>query len=167
MFQHPLNKLQMSPAMQALVTVAENLLISAIIAALIAGAQYLSANQRVDVPSLLWIVGIAAGLSIGHGIAMFFVAKGQAPLGDALDSFVAQLQVRAPVPTQPMVSRAVTTPAANVVLPPGSSPIPPRASAVFAQPVPGTALSGTTSMSHISFGDTNAMPAVQPPTTGA
>ncbi|HET8911199.1 MAG TPA: hypothetical protein VFN23_07040 [Ktedonobacteraceae bacterium] len=156
MFQHPIKKLELSPSAQALIATAESLIISAVIAALIAASQYLSSNQQVNFSALLWIAGVAALLSLGHGIAAYFVAKGNQPLGEALDTFVSQVQTR--IPAQPIsqgrTSAAIT--AVRTSTPPQPILYPP----VQAAP---PALSTINLADTRHFGDTGVMPTTQPP----
>lgn len=164
MFQHPLNKLQMPPALQAILAMAESLIISAIIAALVTASQYLSANQQVNLPALLWMAGVAAGISLGHGVAAFFIAKGQQPLGQVLDAFIDQIQARLPQQSNtaqppkvqsPILPTTQTIPVALPVSPPAQQ------ASQFRSPLPAVNLANPMSTRH--FGDTNIQKTVQPP----
>jgi hypothetical protein len=186
MFQHPVQKAQYAPLLQALITLGENLLLSAALAILLAAAQYLSANQQINWPVLGYVCLVAGGLSVAHGLASFFIAKGYVPLGNALAADVDLLAQRLsapapsalPSPLTPVsaVSEAdvASPPPVPVVREPQPLILMPRTQTVVSAVPPGQqAIPQTPSTATRSFYDTGVVPVVgtggnsqpnQPPT---
>lgn len=87
---------QLSPGQRALLKFLQSLFIGALLAALLAAAQYLAAPGQINWTTL-GIVALTAGvLSIAHGIAKFITAQGDVylPLGNAIEQIIQEIERR-------------------------------------------------------------------------
>jgi uncharacterized membrane protein len=96
LFQKAAANLNLTPGERALLKTLQSLLITAIIAGLIAGATYLNNPEPINWQHLGYIVIIAIVFSFAHGIAKFITAQGDTPLGVAIESVVEGVEKRLP-----------------------------------------------------------------------
>lgn len=189
LFSRAWQNLPLSPGERAFLKLLKGWLFTAIGVGLIAGAQYLTNNQQVNVWALAWITGGAIGLSVLTALDKYFTAQGDLPLSVMTEAVTQRLQSALPgIVAQHIASLPQAQPTSQQRVQPQQAPQPiAMPPAPFAPPVPQVTYSGPQNMttssnpqmqqqpfppsgtvagnySGLSFGDTSSVPAVQPPT---
>ncbi len=76
----------LTPAQRAFLKVFQGLVITAVTAGLLAGAQYVATNGTINWHNLLYLVLGAIVVTLGSGLSKYFTAQGDAPLAMVTDN---------------------------------------------------------------------------------
>lgn len=107
LFQRAFANHNLTPGERALLKTLQSLIIGAIISALFAVASFLSKPGTIDIHDLLYVVIIALIFSLAHGLAKYFTAQGDTPLGAAIEAVTDAAEKRIPA-SQPPTSQPPT-----------------------------------------------------------
>ncbi len=88
--------LNLTPGERAILKTLQSLFITALIAGLIAAAQYLTAPGEVNWTAVGYAVVIAIIFSFAHGLAKYVTASGDLPLGSALEAVTSAAEQKLP-----------------------------------------------------------------------
>lgn len=107
LFQRAMANLNLTPGERALLKTLQSLIITAIISALLAAASLLNVPGSINIHDLVYVVIVALIFSLGHGIAKYFTASGDTPLGAAIEAVTEAAEKRIP-PVPPPTSQPPT-----------------------------------------------------------
>jgi hypothetical protein len=135
-FQRAWQNLPLSPGERAFLKLLKSWLFTAIGVGLIAGAQYLTNNQQINVWALAWITGGAVGLSLLTALDKYFTAQGDLPLSVMTEAVTQRLQGALP---GLIAQHIATMPQAQPVAQPVARPVAPQAPIAPAMTLPAPA----------------------------
>lgn len=156
LFQRAANQLNLTPAERALLRLIKTWLMTAISAGVIAGAQYLFANQQVDFVKLAYATGGALLLSFLMSAEKYYSAVGDLPLAVATGAVMSKVEQA--LPQEPA---AQVTPVASVQPVATAGTTFPASVTLAATPASALVAQNANVLGQIHFGDTGIVPAVQ------
>lgn len=95
LFQRAAQQLPLSPGERAFLKALQTLCIGAVISVLVTASQLLVGDGAIDWRKAGYILLLTFLFSLGHGLAKYFTAQGDAPLGQALEQVTSAAERRA------------------------------------------------------------------------
>ncbi len=166
-FQRAWQNLPLSPGERAFLKLLKGWLFTAIGVGLIAGAQYLTNNQQINVWALIEVAGGAMALSVLMALDKWFSAQGDLPAAVMTEAVTQRVQAALPgliaqhIATLPQAQPQRAVQPQQAVLAPTVTNMavhaPVSVPQVLQVPFPP---SGTVNYSNLSFGDTGIVPSI-------
>jgi hypothetical protein len=94
LFQRATQRLPLTPGERAFLKALQTLCIGALISVLVTASQLLVGEGNIDWQKTGYILLLTFLFSLGHGIAKYFTAQGDAPLGQALEQVTSAVERR-------------------------------------------------------------------------
>lgn len=96
LFQRAAANLNLSPCERALLKTLQSFIITVLIAGLLEAASYINSTGPISWQHLVYVMLIAIIFSLAHGIAKFFMAQGDTPLGAAIEAVTEAAEKKLP-----------------------------------------------------------------------
>jgi len=95
LFQRAVKGLPLTPGERAFLKALQTLVMGAILAVLLGASQYLAGSGGpIDWGKLGYVLLLTFLFSLGHGLAKYFTAQGDAPLGQAVEQVTSAAEKR-------------------------------------------------------------------------